>query len=463
VHQQQFTPQLSGRLDLNRASDAKYFVDFTSQVHQVSQGILPRLVQLNYSSGIAGLPFYLTSTIQRWQTLQDPLAPIVAPYARVPQFNFGTSKADIAGRFDLSVPGEFVRFTNPTLVEGNRLSLNPTISAPFAAPGYFFTPKLGLRYADYRLDNTTPGQADRQSLTVPWMTLDGGMTFDRGVKWFGEALTQTLEPRVFYVYAPYRNQDQIPLFDTGLADFNFAQIFSENRFAGGDRFGDANQLTVAATSRILSPTGLEMFRATVGQRYYFSDERVGLTPTSTLRTSRQSDLLASIGGRLARNLTFDSTLQYDPAQARAERYSVSARYAPEIAKVVSASYRYNHLTNLRQADITGQWPVAQGWYAIGRWNYSFADARLLEGIAGLEYNAGCWVFRAALQRLQAASQTTSTGIFFHLEFNGMGGLGSDEIITMLKRTVPGYAVTNPTESHLVPPSVRPRLPFEQVY
>jgi LPS-assembly protein len=206
-----------------------------------------------------------------------------------------------------------------------------------------------------------------------------------------------------------------------------------------------------------------MLRATLGQRYYFSDERVGLTPTSVLRTSGQSDLLASIGGRLAQNLTFDTSLQYNPQEARTERSSISARYAPEIAKVISASYRYNRESDIKQIDVAGQWPIAAGWYAMGRVNYSFQDSRLLAGVAGLEYNAGCWVFRGAFQRLQAATNITSSGVFFQLEFNGMGGLGSDEIVGLLKRNVPGYAVTNPTEPRLVPPSMQQQLPFQQVF
>ncbi len=469
LHRQQITPQLAGSLDLNKVSDNRYFVDFASQVRQVSTGNLQRMAALSYSGSAFGTGYYLNTMVQRWQTLQDPLAPITPPpYARVPQFNFGTAKSDIGGLVDGVLPGEWVRFSHPSLVEveGIRFSLNPTLAAPILAPGYFVTPKVGVRYADYRLTRTAPGQPEKQSVSIPWMSLDSGLIFERSTNWFGQAVTQTVEPRVFYVVAPFRNQDRIPLFDTGLTGFNYAQIFTENRFAGGDRFGDANQVTVAATSRILTANGEEMLRATIGQRHYLSDERVGLTPTTPttpLRTSGQSDLLASVGGRLTRDLSFDSAIQYNPQQARAERYGISARYAPEIAKVVSASYRYNRETRLRQADVAGQWPVAAGWYAVGRWNYSFSDKRLLEGIAGLEYNSGCWVFRGAFQRLQAAAQTTSSAIFVQLEFNGLGGLGSDEIINMLKRTVPGYAVTNPTQSNLVPPSMQPRLPFEQVF
>jgi len=463
LHQQQITPQLSGLLDLNKVSDSRYFVDLTSQVRQVSTGVLQQTGSLNYNGALAGSGYYVNTLVQRWQTLQDPLAPITPPYARLPQFNFGTAKNDIAERFDVVLPGEFVRFSHPTLVDGTRLSLKPTLAAPIIAPGYFVTPKFGVHHAGYRLTHTVPGQPERQSVSLPWMSVDSGMIFDRGMNWFGQPLTQTFEPRLFYVYAPFRNQSRVPLFDTGLADFNSSQIFTENRFAGGDRFGDANQITVAASSRLVTPNGEELLRATVGQRYYFSDERVGLTPTSALRGRDQSDILASLGGRLARNISFDSAVQYNPQLSRAERYSVSARYAPEIAKVVSASYRFNRDTRLKQIDITGQWPVAAGWYAIGRWNYSVSDSRLLEGVAGFEYNAGCWVFRGAFQRLQAAVQTTSTGVFFQLEFNGLGSLGSDEVVNLLKRSVAGYAVTNPAQGSLVPPSMRPPLPFEQIF
>ncbi|HUN69601.1 MAG TPA: LPS assembly protein LptD, partial [Burkholderiales bacterium] len=464
-HEQRITPQLFGSVDYNKVSDYRYFVDLTTQVKQTSTGILPQQGNLNYGGAIGSTGFYVNTLVQKFQTLQDPLSPITPPYDRLPQFNFGATKNDIAGLLDLAFPGELVRFQHPTLVEGTRLALNPTLAAPFLAPGYFVTPKIGVRYADYHLTGVALGQPDKQSVTVPWMSVDGGMTFDRGVNWFGQSLTQTLEPRLFYVYAPYRNQDQIPVFDTGLTDFNYAQIFTENRFAGNDRFGDANQVTLAASSRVLTPSGQEMLRATVGQIYYFANERVGLTPTAVPITRGQSDFLASLGGRPTRNLSFDSAVQYNPQDSRIERFSVAGRYQPEIAKVINASYRYNRDTApvIKQIDLTGQWPVAPGWFAVGRWNYSLSESRLLEGIAALEYNAGCWVFRGALQRIQTATQVSSTGIYFQMEFNGFGGIGSDEIVNLLRRRVPGYAVTNPQQGALVPPSLQRPLPFEQVF
>jgi LPS-assembly protein len=462
LHDHRFSPHLTGKLDLNKVTDDRYFVDLATSVRTISIGNLQREGFLSYSDSAYGASYYLQGRLQRFQTLQDPLAPVTPPYHRVPQLNFGATRNDFGGRFDLHFPGEYVRFAHPTLVEGARFTLHPQLAMPILAPGYFVTPKAGVRAVSYHLERTAPGQPRRQSVNVPWLSLDGGLIFDRDVRWFGQNLTQTLEPRLYYVYVPFRAQDQIPLFDTALSDFNYAQLFTENRFAGGDRFGDANHVTLAATSRVLGGDGQETFRATLGQRFYFKNDRVGLAATSPVRSVDSSDILASVGGRVLRHWTFDTSLQYDPHQDRAQRYGASLRYSPEIAKVLNASYRFQRDV-LRQVDLSGQWPVHPGWYAIGRLNYSFRDKRLLEGIAGLEYNAGCWVLRTVFQRVQAAALTTSTAIFFQLEFNGLGQLGTGDAVDFLRRNIPGYSVTNPSDPALVPPSLRPRLPFEQIF
>jgi LPS-assembly protein len=461
-HAQTFRPGLTGQVDYNKVSDNRYFVDLASQVKQVSVGNLPQDGYVTQSGSFGRAPYSMQARLQRFQTLQDPLAPIVPPYHRMPQLNFSTGYNDLAGALDGALPVEYVRFTHPTLVEGSRTSLTPTLAAPFLAPGWFVTPKVGLRQVGYGLTRTAAGQPQSPHLSVPWMSLDSGLVFERDTSSFGAGSTQTLEPRLFYVYVPYRNQDAIPLFDTALTDFNYPQLFTENRFVGGDRFGDANQATLALTSRVLQADGQEAIRATVGQRYYFAAERVGLTPSSPLRSSTDSDVLASLGGRLGRHWTFDATTQYNRHQQRAERYTTAVSYRPEVAKVLNASYRFNR-DAIRQIDISTQWPIRPGWYGVGRYNYSLLDSRLLEGLAGLEYNAGCWVFRFVVQRIQAAAQVSSTAFVFQLEFSGIGSIGTDEAIELLKRNVPGYSVTNPADAQFAPPSARPRLPFEQVY
>jgi LPS-assembly protein len=462
-HMHTFIPNLTAQLDYNRVSDDRYFVDLASQVRQVSIGNLSQDGYVTYTGHLgAMLPYTAQVRVQKFQTLQDPLAPITPPYHREPQLTFSTNPTNLAGLVDATLPAEYVRFTHQTQIQGTRVALNPVLALPLLSPGWFLTPKLGMRHVGYSLNRTAPGQEASPQAAIPWFSADTGLIFERDARFFGERLTQTLEPRLFYVNVPFRNQDQIPIFDTAVADFNFPQLFAENRFSGGDRFGDASQVTLALTSRFLHPGGQEAFRATIGQRYYFRDERVGLTPTTPLRTSLESDVLASVGGRLFRHWTFDNTIQYSRLQQGAERFTSSVRYNPEVAKVLNASYRFSRST-IRQIDLSAQWPVATSWYGVGRYNYSFLDKRLLEGLAGLEYNAGCWVFRAVVQRVQAAAQVSSTGFFFQLEFNGVGQIGTEDAAALLSRSVPGYAVTNPRDVALVPPSLRAKFPFEQVF
>ena len=460
-HTHTWSHNITAQLDYNRVSDDLYFVDLGTRVKQISVGNLPQEATVTHGGAWGRAPYSLQARVQRFQTLQDPNNPIVPPYHRMPQLNFGAGYNDFLGTFDSALPAEYVQFTHPTLTEGWRASMTPTIAAPLLAPGYFITPKVGVRQASYGLARVEPGTESRD-YTVPFASVDAGLVFERETSSFGSGSTQTIEPRLFYVYAPYRNQDEIPIFDTALADFNYAQLFTENRFVGGDRFGDAKQLTAALTSRILQANGQEMLRATVGQRYYFESERVGLTPTSPLRTTSDSDILASIGARLGRAWTFDASSQYNGRDWRSERFSTAVSYRPEPSKVLNASYRFQRDV-LKQIDISGQWPIATGWYAVGRYNYSIQDDRLLEGLAGFEYNAGCWVFRAVVTRIQAAADVSSTAFVFQIEFNGIGTIGTDEAVELLKRNVPGYSVTNPADQTLMPATARPRLPFEQSY
>jgi LPS-assembly protein len=461
-HVHTFGPRLTGNLDYNRVSDDRYFTDLASQVRVVSIGNLPQDGYLTYSGNLGAHPYSAQARVQKFQTLQDPLAPIDPPYHRVPQLTFGATLNNLGGFIDSVLPAEAVRFTHDTKVEGTRLGISPVLELPVLSPGWYAKPRLGLRQVGYELDQTQPGQASSPHASIPWFSFDSGLLFERSARFFGEQLTQTLEPRIFYVNAPFRNQDAIPIFDTALADFNFAQLFSENRFTGGDRFGDANQVTLAMTSRFLTQNGQEAFRATIGQRYYFDEERVGLTPTSPLRSSRESDLLGSVGGRLFRHWLFDTTVQYSRFEKNTQVFNASLKYTPEVAKVLNASYRFNRGT-VRQIDLATQWPISAGWYGVARYNYSFLDGRLLEGLAGLEYNAGCWVMRTVVTRVQAAADVSATGFFLQFEFNGVGQVGTDDVVGLLSRNIPGYAVTNPRDPALAPPSRRRPLPFEQVY
>src|SRR2546421_7276597 len=179
-HLQTFRPGLTANVDYNKVSDDRYFVDLASQVKQVSVGNLPQDAYVTRVGSLPAAGTYSTQLrVQKFQTLQDPLAPIVPPYHRVPQISAAAAYNDLAGRFDTSLPGEYVRFVHPTMVEGARSSFNPVLSMPRIAPGWFVTPKTGLRYASYQLDQSTTGEPNNPSVAVPWASLDSGLVFER--------------------------------------------------------------------------------------------------------------------------------------------------------------------------------------------------------------------------------------------------------------------------------------------
>jgi LPS-assembly protein len=436
VHNHAFAPGLSGDINLNGASDDRYFTDLSSRVAMVSQANLLRQGRLMYSGGW----WATTLMAQRYQTLQDPDAPVAIPYYRLPQLLVSALRPDLPGGLNFHFTGEFVAFDHPTQVIGQRTVIYPQLSLPIQGSSFYITPKIGLHQTRYNLDRQDAGVPGTLSREVPITSIDSGMVFERDLDWFGRALLQTAEPRLYYLNVPARDQSKIPVFDSALTDFNFAQIFAENRYGGTDRIGDANQLTAAMVSRLIDPgTGTELMRAALGQRYYFQNQQVTL-PTETARTNRKTDILAAFSGRIMPRVNLDAGWQYSPFYSRSERLNVGVRWQPDYGRVLNAAYRYTR-DQVGQVDFSGQWPLGGGWYGIGRYNYSLKDKRLVEGVAGFEYDAGCWVARVVLHRLATTVATTSTGLFVQLELNGLARIGSNPI-DLLKRNIAGYGVIN---------------------
>ncbi len=436
-HTQNFGYGINGAIDLNYASDGTYFSDFGSNSAIIAQTNLLRQGSLSYG----GSWWSVSALAQSYQTLQDPgLPPVVTPYKRLPQINAIANRSDLPLGTEFSFTGEHVNFQHPTLTEGKRFTLYPQLSWPLQTAAFFVTPKVGVHSTKYSLKKQAPGVPDSITRTVPIASIDSGMTFERPLQWFGQSLTQTLEPRLYYLYIPERDQSQIPNFDSGVADFNFAQIFSENRYVGGDRINDANQITGMVTTRLVDQaSGAEILRAAFGQRVYFTTQHVGL-PGEALRTGRQTDLLGAFTGRVLPKLYVDAGVQYSTEASKLERFNLTSRYQPEIGKLVNAGYRYTR-DQLSQIDFSSQWPLGGGWYGVGRYNYSLKDKRLVEAIAGFEYDGDCWVGRVVLQRLATQTDRVNNSIFFQLELNGFAKLGSNPL-SLLKRAVPGYGAIN---------------------
>jgi LPS-assembly protein len=279
-------------------------------------------------------------------------------------------------------------------------------------------------------------------------SIDAGLVFERDWSAFGQTFVQTLEPRAYYVLVPHRDQSAAPVFDTAVDDYNFAQLFSDNRYLGSDRIGDANQITLALSSRLLDPvTGAERLRISLGERFYFQRQLVTLNEAP--RAASTSDLLLGVEGRLSEVWSVAALMQHNFDAAQTDRFNLGVRYTPVPGKTVNFAYRYSRLqadqvglqSELRQFDISGQWPINENWTLLGRWNYSLVDGKTLEGVAGVEYNAGCWVLRLVGQRLTTTAQTTSTSVYLQIELNGLARFGTSPL-ELLRRSVPGYQKTN---------------------
>lgn len=437
-HRQNLWSGWLGTVNYQRVSDDTYFTDLSTQITQTSRVLLPREGTLSRGGAWGRSGTYgFSAQVQRWQTLQaDPKAPITPPYARQPQLTLTASNRDVFYS-DFDFLGSFVSFDHPTLVNGKRLVAYPSMSLPLQNSYAFLTPKAGLHLTHYALDSATT-TLPNSNRVVPIFTANSGIVLERDASIGKTRMTQTLEPSLYYVYIPYRDQSQIPNFDSGLQDINFATIFSENQFSGQDRINDANQATLGISSRLISPeSGQELLRVGVAQRLYFQSQQVtlpGVPPRSP--ESSRSDLLVLLSGTVAPRVTADIGWQYNDGFSQTQKFNVGARYLPQPGKVLNAVYRYTS-GSIEQTDFSTQWPVTSALTALARWNYSLLDGRTLEALGGIEYNGGCWSLRVVGHRFATATSEASTSIFIQLELNGVSRLGSNPL-DVLRRNIGGY-------------------------
>ena len=430
----------SASINAQKVSDDDYFRDLSTRIANTTQTNLARDVALNYASDFGN--FNLRNL--HFQTLQDPLDIIVTPYRLAPQLSFNARPARFQG-LEVNTFGEYTDFRHPTLVNGRRLIFYPSIAYAVTRPYGFITPKIGYHLTRYDLTENR-GAFTGGSRALPIVSLDSGLAFERAATVFGQSITQTLEPRLFYLYVPFRDQARLPQFSTSETDFNFAQIFNENLFVGGDRISDAKQLTAAVTTRFIeNVSGVERLRAAIGQRYYFRPQQVGLSNTALGSSSfnrgdiSRSDLLMAIGGQISNDWSLDSSFQYSASEARFQKSNIAARYNADGGRLVNFSYRYTR-ESLKQIDISTQWPfgkAAPGWTLLARANHSLRDRRLLEGLIGVEYNQGCWEIRMVAHRFTTATNQYSNSIQIQLELKGLSKLGINPFDT-IRQNISGY-------------------------
>ncbi|TXI44867.1 LPS-assembly protein LptD [Methylophilus sp.] len=436
-HAQRFSEHWSGGYNLEKVSDDKYFSEMATRIQVTSRVNLQQTAFVDYQDD----HWTFNGSVQRYQNLDNKSF----VYQRLPQLtvNYDNSWNGITTQ----TVAQYVYFDSlqemGTVPTGSRLNFYPSLSYPMKNSYGFVTPKFGVNTTQYSLNNNVPNgyseEYNQLSRTLPIFSLDSGLYFDRESSLFGTNYTHTLEPRAYYVYIPYRDQSKIPIFDTALATLNQDSIFTENQFIGGDRVNNANQTTLAITSRLIdAETGIERISATLGQRFYFEDQKVSL-PSTSASTRKSSDILAGFTARLSSRLNLDTFWQYDPDRGNMERNNYLLRYNPEPGKSFSFGYRYTANT-LEQFDTSVQWPFGAGWYGISRLNYSIRDGNAVQFLGGLEYDAGCWQARAVMQRVQTATANANYAMFFQLELGGLTSIGANPL-NVIKRNIPSYMRT----------------------
>lgn len=444
-------------VNLNRVSDDDYWRDFPRASGSLTQRLLANDVVLSWGRG----PWNLFTRSLKWQTLQQTASVIVPPYDRLPQLNARYSRVNHSG-WDYSVEFDTTRFASQQALtlqpNAQRSYVLMQLSRPLVTAGTFLIPKLQWHAGTYSFDAPLAAgpQAGRRSSvrTLPTFSLDGGVVLEREANYFGRGFVQTLEPRAFYTYTPFKDQSSLPVYDSGINDFNFATIFNENTFNGHDRISDNNLLTLGLSSRLLDPKdGSEVLRLSYAQRLRFRDQRVTL-PGGVADTARLSDMLFGATVQWSQNWLLDSTVQFNPKIRRSQRGTLSARYTPSDYRVLSATYRLNRGVS-EQIDLGWQWPLndlwgergktmpkgqGQGkgrWYSVGRLNFSLRDNKQVDTVLGVEYDGGSWLARAVFERLQTTTSSANKRILFQLEFVGFARVGSNPL-SSLRSNVPRY-------------------------
>ena len=437
-HRLSLSPRLTGDIGFDWASDADYLDDLSNRLAIASTRHLQRIATLNYQ----GDGWRLLGRVQDFQTLDLAIPPDQRPYARLPQLLFQLRRPNQWLGSTVQLDAEYVYFSRTDSVRGSRVDLHPAISLPLRNSWGFVTPKLGARYTAYSLDNNAPGRPDTPSRTSASASLDSGLFLERKSRWFGHAVTQTLEPRLFYLYRTRVDQRELPVFDTDDIDFSFVSLFYEDRFSGADRVGDANQLTAALTSRVIdTASGRELARGSIGQIYYFSDREVQL-PGQPTATEATSSLVAEGRAALTPNWDLAGTIQWNPSlgDGRTEKSALRIGYHDESGRLADLAYHFTRDISENTA-VSMVWPLNPRLRLIGRLDYSMLFEKTMESVAGFEYGNCCWSLRMVVRNyLSDPSAESNLTFLMQLELRGLGRLGND-IDNYLQRNIQGYRTT----------------------
>ncbi len=423
--------------DAADVSDDDFLDDIDNQLATNRDSQLLRIVQLRRSTDT----WTALGRLQSYQNIDSTVPLVDQPYRRLPQLYAQLLQPTASGLQwgGITEYAAFDRDVNLAYPHGSRARLEPRLRWPIQATSFRVIPEMKLRYAAYDLEDNPGG--DTLSRSIPTATLDATLFLERNFQLRNSTWTQTLEPRVYALWTPYKNQDDVPLLDTDALTFSYEQLFRDNRFAGGDRISDAQQISLALESRFLAADGSEHGRLALGQAIYLDDRRVQLTPLTPIETNHTSPLVANALWRLGAQWHAEAEGQWDAENQEFVRGSLLASWQDEHFRTLNLGYRYDN-PGIDQAELSGLLPVDEAWSLVGRWVFDFETDRSLETLGGIEYESCCWRARVLARHSvdnhsTSATLVTEDSVVFEIELKGLGSLG-EKISTELSQVIPGY-------------------------
>jgi len=439
----------SGRLSLKykRVSDNRYFENFGASLATTSKPVLLRRAYASYAWRVLRGSLSLAGNVQEYQIVNANTPITARPYRILPsiRLNYVSTPANFKLNYRLSSRVDyFTRGDDPRLinVNGLRFDLLPVVSYPVANISGYIKPKLGLRYTQYQLEENIAFERSPDRL-LPIASLDSGLFFDRNIHLSGKSYLNTLEPRAYYLYVPDENQDDLPIFDTGTYTLSYDSLFRNNRFSNPDRVGDANQLTLAVTSRLIErASSLQQGYVRIAQTFFFSDQNVGVFNDALF-----SPFVMEMGTTVFKHWDIKGEMHFDPDKNVTQKMVFSARYRQPGGRVLNLSYRVRrppsglsirNTTDIEQTTISFHWPVNNKWNVIGRWNYAVPESKSIDMFAGIEYESCCFGVRAVARRfLTNLDGDHQNGFFLQFQLKGLAGIGK-KTVDFLHQTIPGY-------------------------
>ena len=406
-------------IEYNSVADINHLTDFTDNLNSTSATYLTRKGDITYNSQ----NWLLNIKAENHQIISGD-----KPYKRLPQISLNSRYAIKNNGLNYSFQSEAVRFdhteynVNPDYnVIGERIHIKPSVSYPISSAAGFFKPQLSVQYTDYNLQQ--PSNETKLSRTIPTFSLNSGLFFERDSELFGNNYIQTLEPQLFYVYVPYKDQSALPVFDTAVYNFNINQPFADRRFNGIDRIGDDNRLTAALATRFISQeNGQETFMARVGQIYYFADRKVQL-PTVPVNAATQSNMIAEIITRfnVLGSWSLSSQVEWDPELK--ENASSSSKLGFKYKKFdANFAHRYQRSTlETREAKVN--WELSSRWKINAAHLYNIRDKYVIENLLGIKYESCCYGLRLSAKERYLSNTETDRGVYLELILKGLGDFG----------------------------------------